>query len=179
VSWHIYDAGTRRIVATLEGSRETCLATARKLANALGHRVLVSRAGAPGCATPRRAARRPAKKRVSAQRRTRAAARRGRRGKRPTRNPGLEAAAATFRKWNGFDPNAVQTTRAQRAIPRTLVRLGELVSVVYRSDKWSGKPKLYEHRTARPHPLLCTGPNGRGLYWIGGRTRVTARGLVH
>jgi len=91
----------------------------------------------------------------------------------------MSAADATFKKWHGFKPRNVQRLRGSRVIPRVLVKLGEVVQFVYRSDKWGGKPVTYEHRTKTPRPQLCTGPDGRGLYIVGGRTRVTARGLMH
>jgi hypothetical protein len=100
---------------------------------------------------------------------------------RPRRNPSsaqLERAAGTFRKWHDFAPHNVRRVKGRKAIPSVLVKLGEIVQFVYRSDKWSGKPVTYEHRTKLPRPQLCTGADGRGLYVIGGRTRVTARGLV-
>jgi hypothetical protein len=100
---------------------------------------------------------------------------------RPRRNPSsvqLERAAGTFRKWHDFAPRNVRRTKGRKTIPSVLVKLGEIVQFVYRSDKWSGKPVTYEHRTKLPRPQLCTGADGRGLYVIGGRTRVTARGLV-
>jgi hypothetical protein len=95
----------------------------------------------------------------------------------PAASPALERAGRVFERWHGFAPSGVQRLRT-RATPRTLVQLGELVEVVYRSDKWSGKPQLYRHKTKRPHPRLCTGPDARGLYLLGGKTRVTERGLV-
>jgi hypothetical protein len=100
---------------------------------------------------------------------------------RPRRNPSsvqLERAAGTFRKWHDFAPRNIRRTNGRKTIPSVLVKLGEIVQFVYRSDKWSGKPVTYEHRTKLPRPQLCTGADGRGLYVIGGRTRVTARGLV-
>jgi hypothetical protein len=67
-----------------------------------------------------------------------------------------------------------------------MVRLGELHSVVYRSDKWAGGPDnprgkslLYEHTTQRPRPVLATDPDGRDLFIVGGKMRVTADGLIH
>jgi hypothetical protein len=100
---------------------------------------------------------------------------------RPRPNPSsaqLASAASTFRKWHDFAPHNVRRVKGRKAIPSVLVKLGEIVQFVYRSDKWSGKPVTYEHRTKLPRPQLCTGADGRGLYVIGGRTRVTARGLV-
>lgn len=97
------------------------------------------------------------------------------------RNPSVRGALATarrtFKRWHLFEP-AELTRIAARSIPRVLVKLGELPTIFYRSNKWEGRQVDYRHATKRPFPWLCTGPDGRGLYIIGGRTRVTARGLV-
>jgi hypothetical protein len=92
----------------------------------------------------------------------------------------------TFKKWHGFAPHRLTRVKAPRRIPRTMVRLGELYSVVYRSDKWAGSADnpqgrkiLYEHTTQRPRPVLATDPAGRDLFIVGGKMRVTAGGLVH
>lgn len=91
----------------------------------------------------------------------------------------LERAVRTFRKWHEFDPDSLTSVKGpRRVIPSTLVLLGELVEVVYRSDKWEGKKKLYVHKTKKPHPLLVTDPDGKSLYIVGGRVKVTGRGLV-
>jgi len=96
------------------------------------------------------------------------------------RNPAaeIEQAARTFKRWHEFDPRGIAHVKGPRAIPKTLVMLGTVPRFTYVSNKWEGRQVTYEHRTKRPHPLLCTGPDGRGLFIVGGRTRVTARGLV-
>ena len=89
-------------------------------------------------------------------------------------------AASTFKRWHGFDADeVVQLKGPGKRIPDTLVALGELVEIVYRSNKWDGEPKLYRHKTSKPHPMLATDPTGRALYLVGGRVKVTARGLVN
>lgn len=97
------------------------------------------------------------------------------------RNPGraaLSAAGRTFRKWHGFDPARITVISGRRTIPRTLVALGTIPEFVYESDKWTGRKETYVHKTSKPKPVLATGPDGRGLYVIGGRVKVTADGLV-
>jgi hypothetical protein len=107
---------------------------------------------------------------------------RGRRVRARRRNPSTEVAHArrTFRKWHGFDSSrAVRLTGPDRRIPRTLVKLGDVPEFIYRSNKWEGKPVTYSHKTSRPQPVLATDPAGKYLYLVGGRTKVTADGLVH
>jgi hypothetical protein len=92
----------------------------------------------------------------------------------------------TFKKWHDFSPHRVTRVKAPSRIPRTMVKLGELEAIVYRSDKWAGGPDnpkgkhiLYEHTTQRPRPMLATDPDGRDVFIVGGKMRVTADGLVH
>lgn len=136
------------------------------------------KSGRPG---PRRAraARRPA-----AKRKTRARAARRRRRSNPAPAV-LERGARTFRRWHGFDPNNVIAVKGKAMqMPRTLVVLGTVPEIVYSSNKFDGRVKSYSHDTSKPHPLLVTGPDGKGLWIVdrngqpGGRVRVTARGLV-
>jgi hypothetical protein len=107
----------------------------------------------------------------------------------PRRNPrGSERARGirTFKKWHAFSPHRITRVKAPSRIPRTMVQLGELEAIVYRSDKWAGGPDnpkgkhiLYEHTTQRPRPVLATDPDGRDVFIVGGKMRVTADGLVH
>ncbi|MEO8134771.1 MAG: hypothetical protein ABI831_12425, partial [Betaproteobacteria bacterium] len=64
-----------------------------------------------------------------------------------------------------------------RVIPPIVVQLGELVGVIYRSDKWqAGQPRTYIHRMEDPPRLVCN-PEGTQLYVIGGSYRVTPQGI--
>ncbi len=66
---------------------------------------------------------------------------------------------------------------AQRMRP-ALVPLGELRGLIYRARRRPGEaPKNYVHFFSQQLPLLAVGPDGRRLYIIGGRYRVTARGI--
>jgi len=110
-----------------------------------------------------------------AESRRRSSARR----KNPATASELERARKTFRKWHQFDAKDVVRVKGSDRIPRTLVKLGEIPEFIYRSNKWEGKAVTYRHVTKRPRPLLCTGPSGKGLYIVGGNTRVTDAGLVN
>ena len=90
----------------------------------------------------------------------------------------LRQSARTFRKWHGFDASSLVEVKGNQRIPRVLVALGMIPALVYKSDKWSGRMTTYEHKTREPRPLLCTGPDGKGLFIIGGRVKVTADGLI-
>jgi hypothetical protein len=59
-----------------------------------------------------------------------------------------------------------------------LLTLGELRGVIYRASRAPGEvPKNYVHFFVQRFPVLATDPNGRRLYIIGGRFRVTERGI--
>ena len=59
------------------------------------------------------------------------------------------------------------------------VRLGELLGVIYRSDRLDAgrRPRAYIHLMRTP-PHLVSNLNGTQLYIVGGRYRVTRRGIV-
>jgi hypothetical protein len=57
------------------------------------------------------------------------------------------------------------------------VDLGELVGIIYRSDKGQpGRPQAYIHLMQDP-PRLVSNVEGTQLYIIGGNYRVTQRGI--
>jgi len=108
---------------------------------------------------------------------------------RAKKNPRGEVARAkqTARMWNEFTPTRARKIKGPpRRIPKTLVKLGELHSVTYASNKYAGgkdnptgKPILYEHTTQRPRPVLATDPSGRHVHIVGGKMKPTADGLVN
>jgi hypothetical protein len=58
-----------------------------------------------------------------------------------------------------------------------VVELGELVGLVYRSDKGQrGEPRNYIHFMQDP-PRLVSNVEGTQLYIVGGSYRVTRRGI--
>jgi hypothetical protein len=112
-------------------------------------------------------------------------ARKGPRTARARRNPRhlseRSRAEAQFKKWQDR-PDARGRFRKMKGptrVPRHLAGLGELVEVVYESNKYDGKKKLYKHRTKRPRPVLATDPDGRHVFVVGGNMKVTADGLVN
>jgi hypothetical protein len=85
--------------------------------------------------------------------------------------------AALYRTFNRFDPSRVVKVRHSRAIPPVVVELGELVGLMYRSDKWhKGRPQTYIHFMEKP-PRLVSNAKGTQLYIVGGSYRVTERGI--
>jgi len=71
-------------------------------------------------------------------------------------------------------------TRRLRIIRRApaLTPLGELRGVIYRASRAPGEvPQNYVHFFEQQFPVLAADPTGRRLYIIGGRYRVTKRGI--
>jgi len=95
-------------------------------------------------------------------------------------------ARRTFRRLNEIEPGRLTRVRGAANAPKVAVKLGELMSFTYRSDKYAGTPEnphgksqLYEHRTKPPHPVIATDPDGREVHIVGGRMHPTADGLVN
>jgi hypothetical protein len=60
----------------------------------------------------------------------------------------------------------------------TLTPLGELRGVIYRASRAPGEiPQNYVHFFEQQYPVLATDTTGGRLYIIGGRYRVTKRGI--
>jgi hypothetical protein len=105
-------------------------------------------------------------------------ARRGRARRNP-RSSEVERAKETYRMWSEQEPQSMRRVKAPHRVPTAMAQLGELVEVVYRSDKYDGKSKLYKHTTRRPRPVLAADPDGRHVFIVGGNMKVTADGLVN
>jgi len=86
-------------------------------------------------------------------------------------------ASGLFEQFHCFAPAAMVRRRCPRQVPPVLVRLGELRGVIYRSDRGqSGCPRTFVHLFESP-PLLTCDPAGRRLHVVGGRYRITPRGI--
>jgi hypothetical protein len=82
-----------------------------------------------------------------------------------------------YGRFNRFGPARLVRVRHPRLIPPVVVELGELVGVVYRSDKWQpGRPRTYIH-FMEDRPRLVSNVAGTQLYVVGGSYRVTRRGI--
>ena len=82
-----------------------------------------------------------------------------------------------YRAFNHVGPSRVITIGHSRVIPPIVVELGELVGLMYRSDKGQlGQPRTYIHQMEDP-PRLVSNIEGTQLYIVGGSYQVTARGI--
>lgn len=92
-------------------------------------------------------------------------------------NADLNQGIGLYRVFNQFDPERLLTVRHSRVMPPVVVELGDLVGLIYRSDKWQpGQPRTYIHFMEAPPRLVCN-VDGTQLYIVGGSYRVTPRGI--
>lgn len=89
----------------------------------------------------------------------------------------LEQAKLRFRLFHCFGPKRIVRQPCRRLIPKVLVHIGHLRGLIYSSDKGSpGRPRTYIHFMETPPRIACD-PRGTQLYILGGRYRVTPRGI--
>lgn len=90
---------------------------------------------------------------------------------------GMQQGIDLYHAFNRFGPARVMKIRHSRVIPPVVVELGELVGLIYRSDKGQpGQPRAYIHRMEHP-PRLVSNIEGTQLYVVGGSYRVTPQGI--
>ncbi len=91
--------------------------------------------------------------------------------------PEIRESVRLYRAFNQFRPSHVSKIRHARLMPAVVVQLGELIGLIYRSDKWqSGSPRTFIHFMEDPPRLVCD-PPGTQLYVVGGSYRVSSRGI--
>jgi hypothetical protein len=89
----------------------------------------------------------------------------------------MQRGMSLYQGFNGFEPSRAVKVRHHRVIPPVVVELGELVGLMYRSDKGQlGQPRTYIHRMEHP-PRLVSNIEGTQLYIVGGNYQVTPRGI--
>jgi hypothetical protein len=89
----------------------------------------------------------------------------------------MQRGIGLYHAFNGFEPSHVVKVHHPRVMPQVVVELGELVGLMYRSDKGQpGQPHTYIHRMENP-PRLVSNIEGTQLYIVGGSYQVTPRGI--
>jgi hypothetical protein len=82
-----------------------------------------------------------------------------------------------YRQFNHFEASQSVTVQHSRLIPPVVVDLGELLGVIYRSDKGqAGQPQAFIHHMQDPPRLVCN-VEGTQLYIVGGSYRINQRGI--
>jgi len=89
----------------------------------------------------------------------------------------LRQGAGLYRGFHQFDPEHTVRVAHHRVMPPVVVQVGDLIGLMYRSDKWQrGRPRTYIHRLTSP-PRLVSNVDGTQLYLVGGSYRITPRGV--
>lgn len=89
----------------------------------------------------------------------------------------LHRAAQLYERFHCFPARSINRVRWHQRVPRMIVDLGELRALVYRSDRGrKGRPQTYIHFMETPPRLACDAW-GKQLFILGGRYRVTERGI--
>lgn len=84
---------------------------------------------------------------------------------------------ALYEEFNQFEASRSIKVQHSRLIPPVVVDLGELVGIIYRSDKGQpGQPQAYIHMMQDP-PRLVSNVEGTQLYIVGGSYRITQQGI--
>ena len=92
-------------------------------------------------------------------------------------NRDIDKGMVLYQKFNRFRPSRLMRISHSRVMPPVAVELGELIGVIYRSDKGQlGSPRNYIHFMEKP-PRLASNAEGTQLYIVGGSYRVTPRGI--
>jgi len=92
-------------------------------------------------------------------------------------NQDIDQGKTLYHTFNHFQAAQTITVKQSRLIPPVVVDLGELVGIIYRSDKGQpGQPQAYIHFMQDP-PRLVSNVEGTQLYIVGGSYRVTHRGI--
>ena len=91
--------------------------------------------------------------------------------------PRFEEAHQLFCQFHRFPAARTVRMPCRRVIPPILVHLGRLRGLIYSSDRGTrGRASTYIHFMEEP-PVLTCDPGGTQLYILGGRYRVTPRGI--
>lgn len=89
----------------------------------------------------------------------------------------VQRAARLYEKFTGHEAEAVGRVNIP-PIPKTMVSVGEVDGVLYTTIR-DGKVEKYIHKfAAKDKPLLCVSPDGKSIYFVGGRYTFTERGIV-
>jgi hypothetical protein len=88
----------------------------------------------------------------------------------------LGRARECFREFHARAPSAIVRACVRRDVPGVLVQLGTLRGLIYSADRGDGGRRSYIH-FMESAPMLACDPDGRRLFIVGGRYRVTRRGI--
>jgi hypothetical protein len=89
----------------------------------------------------------------------------------------LQEGRELYRVFHNSAERRIIRLRYDRMTPKVLVDLGALRGLIYSADRdGCGRVKTFIHFMETPPRLMCD-PQGNQLYVIGGRYRITRRGI--
>gem|GEM_PF-2804893 len=92
-------------------------------------------------------------------------------------NEKIRTGKALYQQFNQFPADRIEHVHHDRQIPQVVVGLGELMGIIYRSDKWQpGQPRTYIH-FLEDKPRLVSNVEGTQLYIVSGNYRITPHGI--
>lgn len=104
-------------------------------------------------------------------------------GRRSNPASSRESAAKVVRMFEDRGPIKVKTRTVKAPAPLSgaVAQIGEVSAVVYRSKKFDGKTRDYEHEFSSPKPLLVADPHTGDLNIVRGKSRykLTPDGIIH
>ena len=88
----------------------------------------------------------------------------------------VRSAAKLYQQFTRMPARSIERVAHARLMPPVVIEIGRLAGLVYRSNKWVGRPRTYIHFMDDP-PRLVSDVTGRRLFIVGGSYRVTPRGI--
>lgn len=88
----------------------------------------------------------------------------------------IKEAARLYNDFSGH--NEMETFRMKvPSLPRVVAVFGDIDAIEYSTVR-DGKPELYRHEFRdKSKPMFCASPDGKQIYILGGKYRVTERGI--
>jgi len=100
------------------------------------------------------------------------------RGKHKNADGPVVAAARMFEKahW-GLRPKFGSNKKIN--VPKAVAQIGKLTAIEYETAKGNEGKGVYRHVFSAPLPDLCSSPDGKQLFILGGGYKVKPEGIVH
>lgn len=93
------------------------------------------------------------------------------------RNRDVRKAAGLYKRFRERTPRTAKSVTLK--LPRAVMVMGHVDAILYTTTHADGRAVPYKHKFAKgSKPLLCASTGRNQLFLIGGRYRVTERGIV-
>ncbi len=86
------------------------------------------------------------------------------------------AAAKRFKAFTGHEPEVIGEMK-KPVIPDVLAVVGDVIGIAYRTTRDGVTEEYYHEFTSKAAPMLCTSPDGKALFLIGGNYRFLNTGI--